>query len=73
MLERAILLASTCRSARISFIEFQAANFRLPSRILIFSRFCEPVASLPAKQGNNTKQKKSQLLEVSGISSFIQV
>ena len=40
-------------------------NFRqpllLPSRILIFSRFCEPVASLPAKHGNNAKQNKSQL------------
>ena len=51
-------------------------NFRrpllLPSSILIFSRFCEPVASLPAKQGNNTKQNKSQFHEVSGVVTPIQ-
>lgn len=44
----------------------------LPSRILIFSRFCEPVASLPAMQGNNTKQNKSLLHEVSGVVTPIQ-
>ena len=51
-------------------------NFRrpllLPSRILICSRFCEPVASLPAKQGNNTKQNKSQLHEGSGVVTLFQ-
>ena len=44
----------------------------LPSGILIFSRFCEPLASLPAKQGNNTKQNKSQLHEVSGVGMLFQ-
>ena len=37
-----------------------------------FSRFCEPEASLPAKQGNNTKQNKSQLHEVSGVVTLFQ-
>ena len=35
--------------------------------------FCELVASLPAKQGNNIKTNKSQLHEVSGVVTLFQV
>ena len=34
--------------------------------------FVGPVASLPAKPGNNTKQNKLQLHEISGVVTFIQ-
>ena len=61
--------ASLCRHADVCFGEFQAAS---PAAKQDPHLFCEPVASLPAMQGNNTKQNKSLLHEVSGVVTPIQ-